>query len=722
MSDARTMPVILLWGEDRSFVRAAAVASLDHALPREISASEWSPGELQRLATPSLFDERRALVVYDAQDLGPDALRDLATYLERPEPDASLILCCTVPRHGEPPGPLQDVLEGFAEVREIRAPRERRRPRIEPASAWAVLPHLAAIAGAGVLWWLAVRSVDLRAMDDTGLFSVLPATFYAGLALLTVSFCAALRGPRAGWLLALHLVALIAFLHAVPSFVEPFPRLNATWRHTGIIDYIERTGSVQPPIDAYFSWPSFFSFGAFVVPITGLPTALELARWAPPVFDLLYLAPMLVIFTSFTSDRRVVWLGCWLFYLTLWVGQDYFSPQGFTFFLYLCVLALLLRYFRAGPLLGRRVSVGQMLRSRRSSEYVDDPVDATPRSRLAAIVLVLIASAAIIASHQLTPFALIVAVSAIAIARRMSLRTLPVLIALMEAAWLMFVALAYLRGHLTALASNIGELGQNVNAGVLARVQGSGGHLFVVRVRLLLSGLVWVAAAAAVVRRLRHRTFDVTCLCLALAPFALVGVQPYGGEILLRAFLFSLPFMCFLGATLFWAASERVPSVWRLGIVGVVSVVLAVALVISKYGNELGEYFAPNEVAAVDQLYAAAGPRSLLVAVTPSVPWKNRHYDWTYEIMSEAPQWPSITLRQPTPGAIMPWLQQKIREHHVDEALLVIERSQEEYANLLGLAPAGWIPSLDTALRRSPEFIPVYSNARASIFLVKAAS
>ena len=52
-------------------------------------------------------------------------------------------------------------------------------------------------------------------------------------------------------------------------------------------------------------------------------------------------------------DGRAVWAGVWIFFATNWVGQDYFSPQGLVYALYLVVLAILLTWF-AGPPGGRR--------------------------------------------------------------------------------------------------------------------------------------------------------------------------------------------------------------------------------------------------------------------------------------------------------------------------------------------------------------------------------
>ena len=69
----------------------------------EVDAGEWQGGELQDLATPSLFGEPRALLVTDCRSLPKDALGELAAYLSAPDPDAPLVLACTTAERGKPP-------------------------------------------------------------------------------------------------------------------------------------------------------------------------------------------------------------------------------------------------------------------------------------------------------------------------------------------------------------------------------------------------------------------------------------------------------------------------------------------------------------------------------------------------------------------------------------------------------------------------------------------
>jgi DNA polymerase-3 subunit delta len=134
-------PVTLLWGEDAFFLRETALALLGEVRAVEVAGGEWLGRELHDLATPSLFGEARALLVTDCRSLSKDALGELKDYLAAPDPDARLVLACTVAERGKPPVGLQRLVEPIGEIRQIQVPRKD----IEP---WLV--RRAANAGLGL--------------------------------------------------------------------------------------------------------------------------------------------------------------------------------------------------------------------------------------------------------------------------------------------------------------------------------------------------------------------------------------------------------------------------------------------------------------------------------------------------------------------------------------------------------------------------------------------
>ena len=101
----------LLWGEDEFLLREAALELLGDLRPTEVDAGEWQGGELQDLATPSLFGEPRALLITDAKSLPKEAMAELAAYLAAPDPDAPLVICAQVGERAKVPAALDKLVK-----------------------------------------------------------------------------------------------------------------------------------------------------------------------------------------------------------------------------------------------------------------------------------------------------------------------------------------------------------------------------------------------------------------------------------------------------------------------------------------------------------------------------------------------------------------------------------------------------------------------------------
>ena len=164
-------------------------------------------------------------------------------------------------------------------------------------------------AGAFLLWYFSVGSVNIFAMNDLGLVSVMPPTMIIALMIMVVSFCLTLHQPQPRtWLLLLHIALLIFMLYGITTLVEQAPRFNIVYRHTGYTEYIMRTGTVNPYLDAYFNWPGFFILTAFITRISGYHDLLAYADWSPVLYNVLYFGPLYLLFSTFTLNKRLVWL------------------------------------------------------------------------------------------------------------------------------------------------------------------------------------------------------------------------------------------------------------------------------------------------------------------------------------------------------------------------------------------------------------------------------
>jgi len=123
MSEA--VPVALFWGDDEFLVKFAALQLLEERGMRatEVEGTDWRGGELSDLATPSLWGERRALLVLRSEGLSDVGQRELKTYLGGPSPDALCVL--TLVTRGKGPPPLaRTVHEAGGTVRHVALKRQ----------------------------------------------------------------------------------------------------------------------------------------------------------------------------------------------------------------------------------------------------------------------------------------------------------------------------------------------------------------------------------------------------------------------------------------------------------------------------------------------------------------------------------------------------------------------------------------------------------------------
>lgn len=586
-----------------------------------------------------------------------------------------------------------------------------------PRFARAAWPYLL-LAVAWGLWVAGVRSVAIDGMNDLGLISVLPWTVYASVVLVTLGAVVLLRAERPDAVaLGIYLVSLVFLLYAIPVFVEQAARVSVTWIHEGFIEYIRRTGEVAPQLEARFDWPGFFILAAFLTEVAGIGSVVGYANWAPLFFNLLYLLALAVVFRSLTRDPRLVWAGLFLFALGNWIGQDYFSPQALAYFLALVILGVVLTWFRVARPRSERIAA--RLRSRNGGTSWagrlyglltpdDDPPRAARGSQLAALLVVMVTIFAFIAySHQLTPFFVTFALLGLLVVNRISARGLPVILGVMTVAWIVFMTVPYLQGHLAAMLAEIGRLGNIVGANVGQRIQGSSDHQLIVTIRLAFTLGVWAMAVLGAVVRFRDGRRDLSLIVLAVAPMPLVALQAYGGELVLRLYLFTLPAAAFLVAGLVYGRPGPSPSRIRQGLTVVVATALVLTFFVTRYGNERTDLMTAAEVQAVERVYALAPEGSLLAVAYDNLPWKFQgfeRYTYTSTATGASPGTPAeiaAALRQPGHPA----------------SFLILTRSQGNYLEAFyGLAPGAW-DAFVASMRASSLFTEVYRNADADVFV-----
>ncbi len=638
-----------------------------------------------------------------------------------------------------------------------------------------------------LLWLVSTHVVEVGRLTDLGLVAVLPAADFIALGILALSFCLSMALPQVRYREAtvlVELVILVFMLYGLPTLMETQARFFVVYRHAGYTEYIMRTGTVDPRLDAYFNWPGFFIFAAFITEGVGFSSVLQFAAWAPVAYNLLYLTAVYMLLAGLTRDRRVIWLGLWLFALANWIGQDYFSPQGLDLFFYLLVIAILLRWFKRAPsrfaahpidddlrsgaehdlaelklklnaardiaegdpqraqaILGSVIAdvsqsverLGELVRSPRWRLFGADPVwyrrlkvwlqppdpirvEASRWKRIGAMATLVLIFAAVVPSHPLTPFFTLASVTALVVFNRITPRTLPIVMALMTAAWIYFMAQAYLAGHLGDVTGTVGRVDQNLSSNVADRLRGSVEHIFVIRMRLAITAVIGLLAVVGCGRRLRAGRWDLTVVLLTVAALPLLALQNYGGEMVLRIYFFALAPIAFFGASAFLPRRASAISLRAAALIGATSLFLIVGFLITRYGNERADYITSAELGAVQHLYSAA-PSGSSIFATGYVPWKFQGFEQYHYV-----DIPAAFLRETDVTSLLTLM----KKEKGRGAYFLYTRSENAAINLFGevlppslssTAPPGSLERLVKAMVSSGKFRILYQNADGQILV-----
>ncbi|GAA2665438.1 hypothetical protein GCM10010412_041770 [Nonomuraea recticatena] len=592
-----------------------------------------------------------------------------------------------------------------------------------------------------------LRGVDPADIGGLGLISAMPLSAFFAIVIMIVSFFVTVTQSTDRKFLLLFQIAAITFaLHGAGAIVADVPRFPTAYVHAGFVDFISRTGETAPMLDARMAWPGFFALFAFVGKAAGITDFTTILNWTPLLSNLLYLLPFVLILRQVVATTRARWFAALLFILVQWIGQDYFSPQGFTFALYLAFVAILLRWF--GKVDPRTKPMPDKGRVRKLLARLDSmlpgelAITGTFRADKLLMLLMLIALLfAATASHQITPFMMLGVLTAFLLVKRTSLTwALPFFFGLVVLAWISYQTVGFWQGNMESIFGGIGRLLENLQRGTGDRIQGSDPiHALVLQTRLGICATVLLLAAVGLLRRLRRGVFDRAALVLLCVPVLAMGLQSYGGEMGLRVYMFMLPGACLLAAYAFFpnlpadsedASEETVPfrqrnvrfnprvtKIVSIVLAACVALALSMAFLVARYGNEKFERVTTGEVAAMRYVYAHDKPSARVLYLVPKVgpettpilPWGEKDFekvDFTQQaLVHKDPA--NITEAVAT---------LKAGERNT---FLAVTRGQAAYLQLNEGFPADWYDRFVAALDRSKEIKKVYSNDDAALYTWK---
>jgi len=562
------------------------------------------------------------------------------------------------------------------------------------------------------LWRISLAGVNPYRLGEYGLPAALPMSWYLALAVCVLGAVLASTRAERRPLLAVFFIGLVALIlfGTVPA-LSGQPHYAWTYKHIGVVRYLEIRGHVNPAIDIYNRWPGFFALAAAFSQLTGVHDPASYAAWADLFFVLAAAVMVIAAVTTVTRDRRVACAAALLFVLSNWVGQTYFSPQAFGYVLGLGMLVVVLdqmRTTRVAPWVER--SITRVVR-RPQLPPVTTP---TRWPRGSAVGAVLALDAVVVASHQLTPYMLLVGIALLVILGAVQPRWMLAAIAAMT--------LGYLAANFHFIQHNYGLF---TSIDPFNNVQGpkitqhpSAGKVLNTDVELLFIALVFALALGSVIR-LARRGLLVRALplaVLAFSPAAIVFGQNYGGEASLRVILFSSPWCAALIA---WALFTLPSPRSRPVVLGLVAGLFAPLFVVSYLGQEELNIVSPAEVHAGAWFYSHAAPGSVLVLAAPGFPYRygadypafrGPEGDANPNLMTE----PAFQGR-PLGAAQVPAVAARIRLYST-HGYIAFSRDETAFAEVFRITPPGALADLRRAVASSALFRPWYQNRDVAIY------
>lgn len=617
----------------------------------------------------------------------------------------------------------------------------------------------AALAVAIVVWLLALRGTNLNQTGGLGLVNAFPTTYYIAIAICVAAIVASLVWSTFSRLACgSGLSVFILLIFGTPPMVYSQPEYAWMYKHLGVIEYLMAHGATNRAIDIYQNWPGLFAANALLASASGVHP-IDYAAWAPVVFELALIGAVLFALGGAISSDRRRYAVAFVWICGSWIGQDYLSPQAVSIVMVVAILGVVVRIGTAGGWdaparswvgrLGdgfRATSAGWISRLvRRPPGAGDHRTQLVPRARITdrertvGVALIIVLGLAVITSHQLSPVNLMFDLGVVALFcawRR--LWAVIVVLGVVEVAW---VALAWPFVARFGLVSFGGPVSPPVSQGVplagVAVVQDGSRAMGVI---------FWVFALIGVVRMLRRVGGDPETPAIfgafALAPYLVVPIQSYGGEVTLRAYLFSLPWMAALALEAIWPSGsparspDRVTTAtmptagpsergwWRRpGLrerpwgLAILTPVLVSGLILTYFGYSLTNWMTPSDVEAATWVETHLPAHATVLFFGPGFPNKltaqyplYRYYPLTIT------DTPSNVFGLQTPGQRVATVRTALAAVGVKTAYLIVSPSMLRYEREEGIISQADISATIHDLLAAPDITTVYNRDGSYVF------
>ena len=617
------------------------------------------------------------------------------------------------------------------------------------------------------LWAVGVDLTSTDRLGQFGLLDALPPAFYAGVAVLVVSIGVALASrPLSRPRLVAHLAVLLTVLYGTAPLVYTDGRYAWLYKTIGVVQYVNRYGHLDRHIDIYQNWPGFFALVAWFDKIAGVQSPIGYAKWAQLGFEGLTCLVLAFAFKALPITDRERWLALFLYVSTIWIAQDYLSPQALGTVLSAGILALVLHWLsdkrgrslvhRADarirralhsplPSSGSETGAGhggspQPLGAMASSSVGPqaavaslgpvppaDPSAAPVSSSTtgiwrrvvdvpypAVLVSLLLVYFVLVVVHELSPYIVLAQLGVLTVLGLVRPRWVVVVLAAIAFGYLAPRA-SFVQAHY-GLLSSIGQFFSNVNPPSAALGASTVGVQVAADASRLLSVGMWLLAGVGAARRWRAGKPTLGLLALSVAPVAVLLAEHYGGEAILRVYLFSLPWTACLAAS---ALQPRSARAHKARAIAVPAIALAVALTLflpAFFGNDSVDVMPSSQVDAIQAFYRSATPGTVFAPNSNFPSSVTGHYNefveaplfGPYGPLRTAPVVPSdgATVTRSIEGAATP----------TRPLYVVITGTMRSYAKAYGFPRPAELGQLQRLLSRTSGWILVHRSAGVTIY------
>jgi hypothetical protein len=553
------------------------------------------------------------------------------------------------------------------------------------------------------LWVWAIVSTDPAGVGDFGLTFGLGAPFVAALVLVCGAFVLELYTACRTLVLVTAIAGFLVLTRATAPLMLAYPEYSWTFKHFGVVELINLHGHITDGADIYQQWPAFFSASAQLSAIAGA-APITYGAWSPLFFGVLDAVLVAGLCRALTGDRRVLHLAVFVFGCAAWPETNYFSPQAFAYALVLGCYLIMVLWLRGAPPPHSRLS--SLLRG------APGAVRSGPPS-YAAMVAVALVFFAICAAHQLSPYLVLAPIGAATVLRLVRPRYLVVALAVIAAAY----AVPRLGGVISEYSIFSGLNPFANGAGNATNGWATDGQVFSAVLARATCFALWGAALLLALLRRRWLGGIALPLVLAFAPFALVLVTSYGGEIIYRVYVFSIP-TCALLAAILWLGRTRVRVLTALAS-AVVLCVLCLASQQAVQGQFRLDRVPPSEITAAEYLYAHAEPGSSVLLAARNFPARlTANYDrfniglGTDPALMDEAEFHDVTFGPASVPAVTDWVRSFTGTRHY----LVVSEPMIAYVHYFGFLPPGSLEGLTAALKDAPEWSVFYDDGQTTIF------